>query len=340
MTDQKFYKPGFMDLTAYKLEPASDDDAWDNIVESSDQGSIFSLRDYLHNVDGSRPRMLYCLKGQEVKAALVVMESADGRRCIPVGHVIYTGIMLVPPSPNQSNAQTIAETFRVTTYIVEELTRRYDEVFVSMHPAFPDARPFLWHNYGTPEPKFDVAVRYTSMLRLDGIDPEVPVDRNPVYGSSSKSRRQEIRYGIQKGVRTSRESDIRTFLEFYQLTFARQSQTVDEQDFRRMNGLAEGLLTTGRARMYISRTSAGDPGSIAVFGLDSKRAYYLFGANDPGVRNQHTGTMVLWDAFLDLAASGVKEVDLEGVNSPLRGHFKLSFGGSMVPYFHLSLHNV
>ena len=47
--------------------------------------------------------------------------------------------------------------------------------------------------------------------------------------------------------------------------------------------------------------------------------------------------MVLWDAFLDLAASGVKEIDLEGVNSPLRGHFKLSFGGSILPYYRLKL---
>jgi lipid II:glycine glycyltransferase (peptidoglycan interpeptide bridge formation enzyme) len=74
-----------------------------------------------------------------------------------------------------------------------------------------------------------------------------------------------------------------------------------------------------------------------VFGWDSKRAYYVFGANAPDLRDDHTGTMVLWDALLDLRARGIVAVDLEGINSPLRGHFKLSFGGSVTPYYHLAL---
>lgn len=334
--EQKFYKPGFMDLTSYKLQPATSGPEWDDFVESSDQGSIFCLTDYMQSVYDSRPKMWYCLKGSDPKAALVVMESDDGRRCIPVDHVIHTGIMLASP-PTQSNAQTIAENFRVTSFIAAELAGRYDEVFISTHPNFSDVRPFLWHNYGEPGPKFNIDVRYTSMIRLDGMDPEDPVDRNPVYVSSSKSRRQEIRYGMQKGVKTSCESDVQTFLDFYVSTFEGQSQPLDEHEIRRLKGLVEGLLAAGRARMYVSRIASGDPGSVAVFGFDSKRAYYLFGANDPALRDQHTGTMVLWDAFLDLAASGVKEVDLEGVNSPLRGHFKLSFGGSITPYHHLRL---
>ena len=35
--------------------------------------------------------------------------------------------------------------------------------------------------------------------------------------------------------------------------------------------------------------------------------------------------------------SGVKEVDMEGINSPQRGWFKMSFGGNTIPYFNLTL---
>ena len=51
----------------------------------------------------------------------------------------------------------------------------------------------------------------------------------------------------------------------------------------------------------------------------------MFGASDPALRNSPTGTAVLWDAFSELAKVGVKKIDLEGVNSPKRGWFKLSF---------------
>jgi lipid II:glycine glycyltransferase (peptidoglycan interpeptide bridge formation enzyme) len=85
--------------------------------------------------------------------------------------------------------------------------------------------------------------------------------------------------------------------------------------------------------MFVSYTANGRAGSMAYFCTDTKRAYYVFGANDPDLRDEHTGTAVLWDAFKSLAMTGVSEVDMEGINSPKRGWFKLSFGGEIVPYY-------
>ena len=87
--------------------------------------------------------------------------------------------------------------------------------------------------------------------------------------------------------------------------------------------------------MYFSYTKNGSIGSAACFAIDHIRAYYLFGASDSNLRDSHTGTAVLWDSFAKLNHYGVNEVDLEGVNSPDRGWFKLSFGGDIVPYYHI-----
>ena len=89
--------------------------------------------------------------------------------------------------------------------------------------------------------------------------------------------------------------------------------------------------------MFVTATANGDIGSMAFFCFDNKRAYYLFGANDPQLRDEHTGSAVIWDAFHTLSKAGIKEVDLEGVNSPRRGWFKLSFGGNLIPYYHVRL---
>ena len=54
------------------------------------------------------------------------------------------------------------------------------------------------------------------------------------------------------------------------------------------------------------------------------------------MRNQHTGTAIIWDAFFILRKLGIKKLDLEGVNSPNRGWFKLSFGGSLENYYEVN----
>ena len=120
------------------------------------------------------------------------------------------------------------------------------------------------------------------------------------------------------------------------MTLERQGLTVEDNNLDQMALLVTGLINAGVARMFVSRTREGTPGSIAVYVFDNKRAYYLFGANDPALRDTPVGTAVLWDAFHALAGEGITQVDLEGVNSPSRGWFKLSLGGTLVPYFKLN----
>ncbi len=38
-----------------------------------------------------------------------------------------------------------------------------------------------------------------------------------------------------------------------------------------------------------------------------------------------------------LRIEGVNIIDLEGVNSPNRGFWKLGFGGNLLPYYHISM---
>ena len=90
------------------------------------------------------------------------------------------------------------------------------------------------------------------------------------------------------------------------------------------------------AKIFYAENSFGDLVSSVVFSWDSKRAYYLFGANKPMKDENYIGTVILWEAFKSLRELDVKEIDLEGINSPERGWFKLSFGGNIDPYYLLT----
>lgn len=74
---------------------------------------------------------------------------------------------------------------------------------------------------------------------------------------------------------------------------------------------------------------------MAVFLIMGDIGYYLFGVSDFEYRNMQTGTAVLWQTFSILAERGIHHIDLEGVNSPARGWFKLSFGVELKPYYKL-----
>ena len=324
------------DFSNFSLERVDTNDAWDAFVENSPQGSIFSLSCYLSPLR-RKAGTWYCLKNEEIKAAVAVMENDDGRVCSLHDLVIYNGIMFAPNDPKQNIAQSQSDQFTVTSFVVQELAKRYQRMGISTAPAFRDIRPFLWHNHGTDGPKFTPDVRYTSLLTLHSQEAASDPQENPIYASASKSRRQEIRYGLKKKVVTTKRFDPDLFTHFYEKTFQRQDLAVPKEDLRELEDLIKNLHQHGRAVMYVTCDSTGSPGSIAIFGTDSKRGYYLYGANDPDFRDAQTGTMVLWDALQDLSRAGVKEVDFEGINSPQRGYFKLSFGGSITPYFHVSL---
>ena len=141
--------------------------------------------------------------------------------------------------------------------------------------------------------------------------------------------------GLKKNVVTKEEFDCVKFVKFYFKTLRRQDIVVPQETLDEMDNLITALHKNKLGKMYVSYTNEDAIGSMAFFAIDNKKAYFLFGANDPKMRNTHTGTMVLWDAFKLLSQSGIKEVDLEGINSPQRGWFKLSFGGIIIPYFRI-----
>ena len=325
-----------MDLSKYRLERRVLDAAWDAAVEASPQGTLFATSSVLACLAGVRLGLWSVLKDRQPVASLCVIESEDGRRAVENDFVIYAGLMLDPPPAEQSVAQTAAEQFRIASFCTAQLAELYDEAFLALAPTFIDIRPFLWHNYGRDGARFVPDVRFTSFIDLRAGQDDAP-DSDPLYLAASKSRRQQIRYGRNKGVVTRASEAVEPFVELYARTFSRQGHQVDAPLADQLAAITRRLITSGRGCLHLSRNADGEIGSAAVFGWDSKRAYYVFGANAPDLRDDHTGTMVLWDALVDLRARGIGAVDLEGINSPLRGHFKLSFGGSVTPYYRLAL---
>lgn len=319
-----------------RLEKTTPNTDWDSFVNNSENGTIFSLGGYLESLEGRRA-CYYCFNNSELRAAVAVMESKNGESAVLHDSVIYNGVMFGPPTNNQNHAQRLSEQFKISEFIAGELANIYRNVAVSLHPSVCDIRPFLWINYGTDLPKYQADVRYTSYIDISDFRTAESLDDISTYVKSSVSRRQQVRYAIKKGVRTVEEVAADLCVGFYEKTMSRQKIEVAAEKLSEMRTMITSLREKKLGRMFVSYNEHNEPGSVAFIGVDSKRAYYIWGANDPDMRDDHTGTAVLWDAFHALSKDGVDEIDMEGINSPRRGWFKLSFGGNIAPYYELRL---
>tara|TARA_Y100000813_G_scaffold54531_1_gene38158 strand:- start:2085 stop:3086 length:1002 start_codon:yes stop_codon:yes gene_type:complete len=325
-----------MDLGNYSLvradETADWQTTWDAFVAASPEGTVFSETPFLSSLN-AKAGLWYCLRGEEKAAAVCVMESNDGREAVSYPNVIYNGIMFAPPPAKQNHAQVISEQFRILAFLSGELTEIYDSISMTFHPSITDMRPFQWHNYHNEGPRYVIDIRYTNVLLLAKYRSETGMEDAPGYMEANKSRRQELRYAIKKDYRTEETFDPQMFIDMYRSTFARQNLSMDGTGIEELPAMLDAMHAAGQTRMFVTRTSDGTPASIGIFARDAKRWYYQFGAGNPDLRDGHAGSLMLWDAMAALAEDGDMEIDLEGVNSPQRGYFKLSFGGTLTPYY-------
>ena len=321
----------------YRLQKVTDSEQWDLFIKNTEYGTIFQYSDFIEALEIRYSRYFIFNKG-ELRASIITAENDLGTEAILDDFLIYSGIVFGAPTNNQNNSQRLSEQFRISEFVSEELIKIYEKVEIVMSPKVNDIRPFLWVNYDSDRSGYDVDVRYTSIINISDFSPSKKIDDLNIYKRAAKARRQEIRYAKQSGVVTKEEFDADMFISLYSNTMERQSIDIDESVLIKIKNVITKLYEEKLLKMFFSRTKDGQIGSMACFALDHNRAYYLFGANDPKLRNFHTGTAVLWDAFYELNKVGVKEIDLEGVNSPKRGWFKLSFGGEICPYYKLKYH--
>jgi hypothetical protein len=323
-------------MVDYRLVETLADDKWDKFVDDSTNGTIFSSSIYLEESDVNY-KVFYCYKKEELRAAVSVIEDEKGESLILDDLIIYNGIMYNKPTNKQNHAQQFSEQFKIQEFIANELAKHYKNIELSLHPSMVDIRAILWVNYGTELPTYQADIRYTSYIDISDFKTSKKLEDISIYNKASTSRRQQIRYAIKKEYKTKIITDVSLLIEFYKKTMDRQDIKVEKQKLNQMEKLSATLLENNMAKIYASYDEYDEIGSMALFGWDNKRAYYIFGANDPAKRNGHSGTNVLWEAFYDLSSMGIKEVDLEGINSPHRGWFKLSFGGDIVPYYEVKL---
>jgi hypothetical protein len=303
-----------------------DPEEWDAFLERSQQATPFQSSAFLACYD--RPaRFVLCRKGGEAVAGLSFAAQDD--RLEPMPFQAYCGVAVKDHSEQKPITRNVAVA-EALGCVAEWLFDSFDRVRLQNHWSLIDYRPFDWLNYHAPEKGvFRREGYFTSLLDL--------ADPSDLSGYESLRRRCLKRAGAL-GVTTRLSRDVGLLDRLHERTFERQALDRPVNEAALLPRLAERLLALGLAELFVAEYR-GRPASAAMFAFDRRRAYYLFGANDPDLRFTQAGTKIMTDAFLWLAKErALAEVDFLGVNSPQRGSFKLSFGGRIEPYFVVKKH--
>lgn len=316
------------------LNPSEKD--WSQLVQQSPQGNLFNESIYLKFASVNCEKFLIS-QGSEIKAGVCIVKGDGPRECKLDHLVIHNGILFSHNSQKKRVKQCF-EQFELTEFIIHQLSLRFDSIELALSPFFKDLRPFLWHCYHSEnsEDRFKLDLRYTTFIDISSLDSNIAAEKTEAFINLEILRQRHIRHAQKSGGIVDKTQSANRLIDFYRDLMSRQKQSPSEHQLSRIQSLIEGLVISNMGAIYEVKNSSGIVVYVVAYGWDSKRAYYLFGAGNSLVNEPWQGTLGHWEAFKDFATNlNIKEVDMEGVNSPQRGWFKMSFGGRLMPYYQI-----
>lgn len=295
---------------------------WADFHHSSPQKSIFSSVEYLEAL-GSNIVFFLVRSGQEKIAGFPVLSS--GQSIEVPSFSVDAGIHYAPFNGLKDHSKSEIRC-KINEVLAVELCGGYENVAFNNHPSVIDLRAFDWFNYSSKNQNggYEVIVRYTSYLSLSS---------NLLEDNYNQARRYELKKSLSSGVVFEPSISIEELDRLHELTFKRQGIQRSQNEINALNQITLKMLSAGTGKMYFCRIS-GQIVSACFWLLGEGIAHYLFGANDPDFRKTGSGTLCLNNSIKDIyEREGIKKFDFVGINSPSRGNYKLSYGGSIIPYF-------
>lgn len=326
-----------MSSSKLSIERVSDWGQWNALVERSRQGTLFSEKFYLDAV-GHRHHLWWVKQGDQIKAGVCVVVSEDERDCELDDLVIYGGL-LFGLDPMRQMVKRRHDEFQIAEFVAGHLAETYGTIKLALSPHCQDMRPFLWYRYHDEDIfKYALDLRYTSYLDIGELrECRGREEESRFFVEMETVRRYSVREARKKGGMVVPAMDGLTLVNYYRALMAGQGDEQSKDKLAAMLRVIEALLDAGRGMVLHVLDAGGTILYAVMYGWDNKRAYYLFGAGHPEASTPWQGTLAHWEASKHLAQQhGIVEIDLEGVNSPQRGWFKLGFGGDLRSYYQIS----
>jgi len=298
--------------------------AWDDFVERSPQGSIFSSSSWFKVLneahDGTSEILVVFKNGRIVGGILIFVRKKS----------IFKVVGLPPLTPftsvlfDESNLKKLPKIESQQKIIIKAISdyliKKYGFISISLQPNVGDIRQFLWCGW-------NAIVNYTYESEIRNL--------KELWNNLGKDARTTINKGKHNGLTIS-NGDISDFYGLYVKTFSRQNLgTPIKEDF--IKKLYCILSKNNKCKLYFSKTKEGKNAASALVVWDNKKAYYLLAASDPEIK-EGAPSFLLWKIIEDISKS-FEKLDLVGANTPHIVKFKNEFATKLVPYYGVEKYN-
>ncbi len=309
---------------------------YDFIVDKSPQGNIFCSTKFLNSIKADY-QLWNVKQGNEIKAVICFTVSKDNQNIILNDLVIYSGIIF-NLDENRLKTKKRSDEFKITEFIINNITKKYKKIEFQLSPFFKDIRPFQWYNYGkNKKKKFQVDIKYTS--HLDFNDQNLnDFDNTKLYKSMETVRRYDYRSALKSRGIIKESKDPSKFIKFYTRLMQNQKIKLTQKKKNHLFESISRILKNKTGNFFYVYNKNNSVLYALLYLKDKRKGYYFLGAGNSVNKTSWQSTFGHCEIFRFMQKKfDINFIDLEGVNSPKRGWFKLSLGGNLVPYFKVKI---
>tara|TARA_A100001011_G_scaffold395611_1_gene491132 strand:- start:5342 stop:6337 length:996 start_codon:yes stop_codon:yes gene_type:complete len=321
----------------YSIKECKNKKDWDKFAINSLNNSIFSIWDYINLEENIHT--YFCYKKEEIVAGFIIKTSKDKKDIISPEYLIFTPI-LYRISKKSSNAKINLEKYEIVNFFCEYISKYFRSFDITFDTFTSDIRPFIWYGFPDYKKKVHANIRYTSIINLKNIDKNIFTETT-LFKNFSNTLRQQYRYSLNQNFRFKEYFSKEIFLNLMRETFELQDTKLSRLRIKIYDNISKKLFDLnkeGLVKMFCVFDEYNNPINCSIFSVVNNNSTYMFSARSNKVDNKnYSGAYLLSNSFLSLKKLNINFVDLEGINSPQRGFYKLGFGGDIKTYYNIKL---
>lgn len=295
--------------------------SWDELVDSSVQGTVFQKSDWLlacMEEYGVGLKIYGCFDRDEliggcpvyVKSRALLKEAFSSLNSM----TCYGGVVLSAHPGKSVRSRESRERAIISTLITAIDADSYHRIVLKNSIGLKDVRPFTMSRWTSQ-------IAYTYILDLEKLSPD----------SFERAARRCIEKGSKNGFTVRKKSDPLAYYQLFEAMlsgkgikpFASQS-LFDNLLNDRLNPIAE---------MWVAEAPTGEIASSKIITYDGKRAYMWSESTHPEFKGTGSNCLLEYEVLKDLAARGFGEADLTRANIPELATFASQLNPELVPYY-------
>jgi len=306
------------------------DKEWNDFIYKSENKNFLNLSTII-NSSKDLCKKYFIYKANEIVASFHLYSENDK---IISGNQLYIPINYRLNKKSNKSSEYYKK-FLITEKYIDFIYKNFKKGEIMFDYFTEDLRAFLWFNFNLSKEIFKVVdIKYTSVINLSNLNKNINFDNledSEFYKSLSRSIKQQYKNSKKEDLELKESNDFKGAKLIINKTFERQNKTnqinldVYEKNFQsfKKNNQLKLFYCLNKSKII----------SFTLFGVVNDTAKYLHGGRLLDDNKDNSLTFNLLSSIINLKKNDINFLDLEGVNSPNRGFWKIGFGGDIKPYY-------